>query len=89
MLSGTGIGRNGLAPNDLQSPVTSLTLKSFGFFLTDHAVFSVEDNRQSFAPSTFAALLNRNIVRKRTHAPQLKQADELNNPSLQKGEGHE
>ena len=35
-------------------------LESFGFFLTDRAFFTAEDNRQSFAPSVItAALLNR------------------------------
>jgi hypothetical protein len=51
---------------------------------------TAEDNRQSFAPSvTAAALLNRNTGGKPTHTPQLKGVEELDNPSLQKGERHE
>jgi hypothetical protein len=65
-------------------------LESFGFFLTDHAISTVGDNRQSFAPSvTVATLLNRNIVGKKTYTPQLNGVEELENPSLQKGERHE
>ena len=65
-------------------------LESFGFFLTDRAFFTAdEDNRQSFAPSvTTAALLNRNTSGKTTHTPQLK-ALRLDNPSLQKASRHE
>jgi hypothetical protein len=48
-------------------------LESFGFFLTDGAFFTAEDNRQSFAPSVItAALLNRNAGGKTTHTPQLR-----------------
>ena len=48
-------------------------LESFGFFLTDHPFFTVEDNRQSIAPSVIsAALLNRNSSGKTTHPPQLR-----------------
>ena len=48
-------------------------LESFGFFLTDRAFFTAEDNRQSFAPNVItAALLNRSTSGNTTHALQLK-----------------
>ena len=64
-------------------------LESFGFFLTDRALFTAEDNRQSFALSVMTAVfLNRNTSGKTTHTPQLK-ALRLDNPSLQKASRHE